>query len=40
MMPERIVKPEEIAIIRQQLGKHILVATNTHVTREEGVFSV
>jgi hypothetical protein len=36
----RIVEPEEMPVIRQQLCKRILMATNTCVTREEAVFSV
>jgi hypothetical protein len=38
-----MVEPEELAIARQQLGKHISAAMNTHATIEEvldSVFSV
>jgi hypothetical protein len=31
----RIVEPEEMAVARQQLGKHVAMAMNTHVTVEE-----
>jgi hypothetical protein len=29
-----IVEPEDMAVPRQQLGKHVAMATNTHTTVE------
>jgi hypothetical protein len=39
----QIVEPEEIAVVRQQLSKHVFLATYKHATMEkllEVVFSV
>jgi hypothetical protein len=30
----RIVEPEEVAVVRQQLGKYVAMTTNTHATVE------